>query len=83
MKKYEKGSVIEFQNTALGELLIIDECLEEDLQYLLVVPYKPTDENVDIEMDKLVLLKVKEDGNAFVVTDKQIVQKIVDKLLKL
>lgn len=81
MRQYEKGSVIKFSNQSLGELLIIDQCNENNEQFLLVTPYKPSETTIDIEMNKLILIKIQEDENAVVVTDKQIVQNIVEKLL--
>ena len=81
MNKYEKGSVISFSNTTLGDLLVVDTYQNDNSQYILVVPYIPTEKTIDVNMDKLVLLEIKEDGNASVVVDKEIVSEVVDKLL--
>ncbi len=81
MKKYKKGSIIEFPETPLGELLVVDTYIENNSQYLLVVPYSSTEETVDIALDKLVLLEIQADNSAKVITDKKIVSKVVKQLL--
>lgn len=81
MNNYEKGSVIEFSNTSLGELLVVDTYSRENSQYLLVVPYEETNNTVDIEIDKLILLEIGNDGNASVVVDKNTVSEVIHQFL--
>ena len=81
MNNYEKGSVIEFPNTSLGEFLVVDKCLRDNIQYVLVVPYQDSEQTIDIEIDKLVLLEIGSDESASVVIDKNIVSEVVHQFL--
>lgn len=81
MNNYEKGSVIEFPNTSLGEFLVVDTYSQDSSQFVLVVPYKDSEKTVDIEIDKLVLFEIGNDGSASVVVDKNIVTTVVHQFL--
>ena len=82
MNKYIKGSVIEFSNTLIGKLLVIDTCEVNEMQYLIVVPYKADIKDYNTQLNKLIMLEINQDENAIVVTDKELIANILNEVLK-
>ena len=83
MYSYEKGCIIQFPEVEDKKFLVIDKYIDGDIQYLIVVPYINVDNNVDIDMSKIVLLRLDNNGNAIAETNEDTVKKVVDELLKI
>ena len=82
-EKYEKGSILKFDNKVMDTVIVIGETVKDNEQYILVAPFKEVGKQAVItDKSKLLLLKISDDDNIYVETNKDIVRPILSEILK-
>ncbi len=80
--KYKKGSILKFENDKIDTVIVIGETVKNNEQYLLVAPYKIINENNAVtDQSKIILLKVSEDDNISIETNKDTVDPVVREII--
>lgn len=79
--KYEKGSILKFENKKIGTVIVLGEIIKDDEQYVLVAPYKDIgNDTVITSNSELLLLKVS-NNDIYIETEESCVKAMLSEIL--
>lgn len=80
MEKYKEGTIFELFENDNQDYIILKNVKLDDVQYLVVAPVEGNIDNLKMNTQKMMIIKVNEDDSIDIIDDESIIGSVVENM---